>query len=203
MAADQDAEVRSADCRSHVVVPLVERDGARDPERRERPLEERACGGRLAALVRRRCRCGRRALDRRDDACGRVADAEETALALADDLEANGLAVDAGGAVLELAERGPLRLADGLARRLDGDLVGHRRLPPPLRFRFTRRGGPATGAGEAPSRPPGTPFRFGVCAGCSLGGVRELFFRAAGSGRGIIRRVTTPCPVVQRFVVSQ
>ena len=91
-----------------------------------------------------------RPLRRSHDARRRVADAEQAPLALGQDLEAHGLAVDAGREPLELAERRPLRLADGLARRLDGDLVAHRRLPPPLRFRFTRRGGPATD-GRAPS----------------------------------------------------
>jgi hypothetical protein len=55
----------------------------------------------------------------------------------------------------------------------------------------------------------GTPgFRFEVVdlagvAGGSFGGVRELFGCAPRFGRGIILRVTTPCPVVHRFVVSQ
>jgi hypothetical protein len=80
-------------------------------------------------------------------------------------------------------------------------------LLPPLRFRFTRRGGPAL-TGAAPSA-FGTPgFRFevadvGAGAGGSFGAVRELLACAPRFGRGIILRVTTPCPVVQRFVVSQ
>ena len=74
-----------------------------------------------------------------------------------------------------------------------------------LRLRFTRLGGPATtGAPSlAPSFGPG-PFAFSAGGGASFGGVRELFFSAPGStGFGISVRVTKPCPVVQRFVVSQ
>ena len=49
----------------------------------------------------------------------RIADAEQPALALRDDLEADRRLVEPRRQPLELAQRLPLRLADGLARRLD------------------------------------------------------------------------------------
>src|SRR6185436_17880494 len=42
----------------------------------------------------------------------------------------------------------------------------------------------------------------GSGAGASFGGVRELRF-GGGTGFGVSLRVISPCPVVQRFVVSQ
>ena len=51
---------------------------------------------------------------------GCVPDAEQAPLSLAQHLEAHRVAVDPGREPLELAERRPLRLADGLAGRLDG-----------------------------------------------------------------------------------
>ena len=61
-----------------------------------------------------------------------------------------------GTRCLELAQRSPLRLADGLAGRLDGHggLVAHRRGRPPPRLRLTRRGSPLE-LGRRACRPVG------------------------------------------------
>ena len=69
-----------------------------------------------------------------DDPGRRVAHTEQPALALGDDLEPNGALVEPRMELLELAERSPLRLADGLAGRLDLAEVLHHRLA----FRFFR-----------------------------------------------------------------
>ena len=74
----------------------------------------------------------------RDDTRRLVADAEQAALALGDDFEPNRGLVERGMPLLELAQSGPFRLADGLARRLDGE-VAHRRRPE-LFLRRTWRG---------------------------------------------------------------
>ena len=50
---------------------------------------------------------------------------EQAALTLGEDLEVNRSLVEARVAVLELPQRRPLRFADGLARRLDAELVRH------------------------------------------------------------------------------
>src|SRR5207253_3086546 len=102
----------------------------------------------------------------------------------------------------ELAQSRPLRLAHGLPRRLDRHGVVHRR--PAFFFRRTLRGGcceragagfGASGSRAAPLPPPSPSSR---------GGVRELRFSSMGAGVfGMSRRVISPCPTVQRFVVTQ
>ena len=73
-------------------------------------------------------------------------------------------------------------------RRLDGELVGHRRRPPPLRFRFTRRGGPRRRARPVGRlrRRPRSRLRLALAAAArpsSFGGVRdERRFSAAFVG---------------------
>ena len=102
------------------------------------PLDEVAhLRGELAVVVARRASHGLRR-DRCDHPGGNVADAEQPALALRDDLEPHGAFVEARLLLLELAQRGPLRLADGLARGLDLEL--HQRRA--FFFRLTFRGGP-------------------------------------------------------------
>ena len=97
----------------------------------------RAAASRLVVGARAaRRRSGR--VGRRDHARRRVADAEQAALALGDDLEANAALSSPGASALEVAQRLPLRLADRLPGRLHGDLAAHRRAPP--FFRLTRRG---------------------------------------------------------------
>ena len=54
-----------------------------------------------------------------DDVRRSETDAEQPALAFGDDLELHAVAIEARNELLELAQRGPLRLADGLAGRLD------------------------------------------------------------------------------------
>src|SRR5205823_3916774 len=99
---------------------------------------------------------------------------------------------------LELPQRRPLRLADGFAGRLDLD-VAHRRA---FFFFFTRLGGPAAagvGVGAAGER-----FAPSPSSGSSRLGARELRF--AGVVGGVFatsRRVISPWPTVQRFVVTQ
>jgi hypothetical protein len=65
-------------------------------------------------------------------------------------------------------------------------------------LRFTRRGGPDRDGADAPA-PSATADS---AADVSRGGVRLDRF-GGGFGRGMSLRVTIPCPVVQRFVVSQ
>src|SRR6185436_19721031 len=137
----------------------------------------------------------------RDHVSGCEPDAEQAALALGNDLELHALAIEPGNPLLELTERRPLRLADGLARGLDGDrrLGTHLRVLPP-RFRLTRREPPPELALDVPSVDDCSPLLDTV--GSSFGGVR-LERLGGTTGRGIWRRVMTPWPVVQRFVVSQ
>ena len=70
----------------------------------------------LSVVGRRRARDGRRTLG--DHAGRHVADPEQPALALGEDLELDARLVEPGEAPLELAQRRPLGLADGLAGRL-------------------------------------------------------------------------------------
>ena len=145
-------------------------------------------------------------LDPREHARRRSAHAEQAALALGQHVEGDRVAVEARVEPLELAHRLPLRLADRLARGFDledGVLCAHR-LPPRFFFRFTRRGwdgwdcGPSRApAPRVPRRPSPHPLSQ------PAGGVRELFFCGATFVRGTSRRVTMPCPTVQRFVVAQ
>src|SRR5262249_21196916 len=133
----------------------------------------------------------------RDDTRRRVADAQETTFSLAHDLEANRALVQIGTTSLELAQRRPLRFADGLARRLDDELVVQRLAPFFFFFRRTTRGCPvgfgAAGAGFAPSS---------ASSSRSFGGVLDVRLGRA-TGFGASRRVTRPWPTVQRFVVIQ
>src|SRR4029079_16255098 len=107
------------------------------------PLDDLTGGACLVASLRLggglgdRTRCSR--LGGRDHVSGCEPDAEQPALALGNDLELHALAIEPGNPLLEFAERRPLRLADGLARGLDGDrrLSTHLRVLPP-RFRLTR-----------------------------------------------------------------
>ena len=77
--------------------------------------------------------------DGREHAGRRVADAEQAALALGEHLEADRGLVERRREALELAQRLPLRLADGLAGRLDRRARRVTARAPPF-FRFTRRG---------------------------------------------------------------
>ena len=96
----------------------------------------------------------------------------------------------------------PLRLADGLAGRLDRcksapSLTG--RLL--FFFRLTRRGGPGRSRGAVlPTF--GLLLRQRRLPAASFGGVRDERF-GGGAGFGVSRRVTIPWPTVQRFVVIQ
>src|SRR3954451_12384369 len=132
-----------------------------------------------------------------------VADAENAALALGHDLELHRRLVEPGMPPLELTQRCPLRLADRLAGRLGRqvrDLV-HLRL---VRFflRRTWRGRcepDGAGVGCGGSRLAPSPLEPS-----SFGGGREL--RLSMTGAGVFptrRRVISPCPTVQRFVVTQ
>src|SRR5262249_40521143 len=115
---------------------------------------------------------------------------------------------------LELAQCGPLRLADGLARRLDLQGLGHRRAPPRFFFlRRTRFGGAgaaaAAGAGTVagppePSAGPGPSSRRGAReVRPRWGGRRREVRRGWSCGFGISRRVIKPWPTVHRLVVTQ
>ena len=84
---------------------------------------------------------GSRLGDRRQHSGRCIADAEQPALALGEHLELDGRLVEPGRELLELPKRLPLRLADGLAGRLDLELAAHR--PPRGFFRFTRLGAAA------------------------------------------------------------
>ena len=70
----------------------------------------------------------------------------------------------------------------------------------PPRFRLTRRGAPLdAAAGRGWPSLELSPF---ADTSASFGGVRLERFGGA-TGFGMSRRVTSPCPVVHRFVVSQ
>ena len=115
--------------------------------RKSDPLEQLAEVGREIALVtgrrsRRRFR-NRRGVHRRDHTRRRVADAEQAALPLGEHLEAHGRLVETRRELLELTQRMPFRLADGLPGRLDRQGSVTSRPSAPF-LRLTRRGGPAT-----------------------------------------------------------
>src|SRR5205085_8943853 len=133
---------------------------------------------------------------RSEHARRRVADAEQAALSFRDDLELHGRLVEARLALLELSKRGPLCLANRLPCRFDLQLAHRRAFC--FFFRFTRRGC-AGGFGFGRAAP--SPASGG---GSSCGGVRDERFGIVGGGVfGMSRRVTRPCPTVQRFVVIQ
>ena len=121
--ADQDAEVvaRADGGDGLLVLGHVDPAADADPVRDQR--DHVADARRELRLVARRARL-RRGVDRRDDPRRGVPDAEEAPLAFGDDLEAHRRLVELRIERLELAERGPLRLAHRLARRLDTQL-GH------------------------------------------------------------------------------
>src|SRR6185437_6802649 len=161
--ADQESEIAAGARDENLLVPFVRLGHGADPDRGHDALDQLAHPLLELGLVvawrpdRRRARSARG-----DDTGRRVADAEQAALALGDHLEADARLVEPGHGELEVAQRLPLRLADGLARGLDRDLVdrargailAHRRAPPRLR-RCVRgcwgRGG--VGLGESPPLP--------------------------------------------------
>src|SRR5919198_3968076 len=195
--ADHQPELTAGQRREHRLVVLAKLDAGADADRFENPLEDLAdLVGQLAvALVsRRRLSDDRGGIDRRDYASGRVADPEETSFTLGNDLEANGRLVNAGLELLELTQRRPLRLADGLARCFDLKSLCHRRAFF-FFFRLTLRGwlGATAGAGAGATSSGGA---------CSRGGVREER-RGGGCPLGVNRRVDHPWAAVPRFVVTQ
>src|SRR5206468_2484383 len=105
--------------------------------------------------------------------------------------ELHGRLVEPGSQALELAQRRPLRLADGLPGRLDEEVGAHLRA---FFFRRTIRGWPGGGGFGSFAPSPASPSPR------SFGGVRDVRF-SGGAGFGVSRRVTSPCPTVQRFVV--
>ena len=194
VAADQHAEIRPGTGHGDHLVRLVEVDPRRDTDAVDDAGNEGTHLGRELRLVARTGRDGVR-VDDRDHLRRGEAHAEQAALALGHDLEADRRLVDAGVLLLELPQRSPLGLAHRLTGRLDLNL--HQRRA--FFFRFTRRGwllaGLAAGSGSASGSP-------GVA---SFGGVREDRFgpEAGGATFGISRRVIRPCPTVHRFVVIQ
>ena len=138
-----------------------------------------------------------------DDAGRLVADTEDPALPLGDDLELHRSLFEPRIAPLEVAQRCPLRFPDRLAGRLGRQVreLAHLRL---VRFflRRTWRGcWEVEGAGAGDGGVVFAPFPLEPP---SFGGVREL--RRSGAGAGVFatsRRVISPCPTVQRFVVTQ
>ena len=137
VASDEGAQVGAGAVDTDAGFVLVHLDPAVDAERVGDLFEQRADVGGQIALGdggdRRRVIDGP-LLDHRDDARRRVADTEQSALALREHLEADRGLVEARLPALELAQRRPLRLADGLSRRLDDHVAGHRR----ARFFFLR-----------------------------------------------------------------
>src|SRR5581483_7786905 len=127
------------------------------------------------------------------------------ALTLRDDLELHRRLVERGIPLLELAQRRPLRLADGLARRLDRQVgVGaHLRL---VRFFFLRRtwrGALACGFGRSGAG-GSTAAPLPLVPSSSFGGVRDVRRSTVGAAVfGISRRVIRPWPTVHRLVVTQ
>src|ERR671924_1680399 len=127
MTADQQPEVTAGARGDDGIVELVDVDAARDPHSERDPRDELAHERCDIALVgpRRLLHDHTVALDGGDDARRRIADSEQAALALGDDLEPNRALVETRAQALELAQRRPLRLADGLAGGLDAELLAH------------------------------------------------------------------------------
>ena len=137
---------------------LADHDAAADAQFLDDALDQSAhVRGQLGLLGRRARRDGRHGSVGRggDDPRRRVPDAEQAALALGDDLEPDRVPVDPRPLPLELAQRRPLRLADGLSRRFDEQILGHRR----ARFFFLRttRGWPAGFGGGFAAFAPSAP----------------------------------------------
>src|SRR4029453_10113819 len=157
MLADQKPEVRAGARSSHRPVVLDDVDPAAHADPGRDALEQVADVSRELALAVGRCLC-RVGVDLRDDPRRRVAHTEEPAFALRDDLEPNGALVEPRVELLELSQRGPLRLTDGLAGRLDLAEILHHRLAFRF-FRFTRRGG-AGGSADLSSAGSAGPSLF-------------------------------------------
>src|SRR5438034_3164739 len=194
--ADQEPEIRAGARRRDRFVVLEDVDPATDADPGGDAFEQLAHVCRELAVAVGGALCRVR-VDLRDDSRRRIADAQEPSLALRDDLELDGALVEPRMELLELAQRGPLGLADGLAGRLDLAQVLRHRLAFPF-FRFTRRGA-AGGADALSSAGSAVPSRLCVS---DFGGVRDDRF-GGGFAFGIICRVTRPWPTVQRFVVTQ
>src|SRR5262249_34978137 len=128
---------------------------------------------------------------------GRVAHPKAPPLPFLQSLDPPRRLVDRGLEPLELAQRLPLRLADGLAGRLDRD----QRRGPPFFF-LTRRGAAGLGFGAAARAGAGVlPSVF-----VGAGDVREVRFGPKSDGIGVFgisRRVIRPCPTVHKLVVTQ
>ena len=145
----------------------------------------------------------------REDLGGLVADAEQPALALGDDDEADARLVDSGKAPLELPERRPLRLADGLPGCLDvgsaarafssGTLIAASAGPSSCACApvAAAAAAPAIGCAALPAAVAPSP------AGSRLLGRRPGRALRRRLRLGHSRRVTRPWPTVQRFVVTQ
>src|SRR6201999_3455690 len=112
-----------------------------------------------------------------------VADAEQASLALLHDLEADVLLFEAGRSSLEVAQRLPLRLADGLPGRPHAAPAAPPRAPP--FFFWTRRVWGGVGFGGAGFSVAPLPEDGGVGFG------REKRVGIA-PGFGISRRVIRP-----------
>ena len=121
MLADQYAEVTTGERRGKRLVVLLDRQPRVHADLADDPYKELAYGGGKLALV--DSLGGRVAIvvrsDRRDHAGRGKTDTEQAALALGDHLELDRRFVEPGLELLELAQRRPLRLADGLPRGFD------------------------------------------------------------------------------------
>ena len=107
--------------------------------------------------------------------------------------------VEPGMEPLQLAQRRPLRLADGLAGRLDRRRSSVIRAP--FFFRFTRA---AAAGGRLLGRRRSRGFRaVGSAASALRRRPRRAFRRRRTGFFGTSRRVTSPWPTVHRFVVTQ
>ena len=146
------------------------------------------------------------------NASGREADAEEAPLPFRDDLEAHLALVEPGEAALELPQRRPLGLAHRLAGPLDLTVstVSPGRSVSAVLIVWSAgrascagaRGGRRLEAGFGAGAAAPSPAGVRRSGRASAAGVRELRF-GGGCGLGMSRRVTSPWPTVQRFVVTQ
>ena len=118
---------------------------------------------------------------------GRVANAQQPALALREHLEVDGRLVEPRREPFELAQRMPLRFADGFPSRLDLERLAHRRAR--FFFRFTRRGEPALAEGRGASGGDSAPSPAATSR--AFAGVRDDRL-GGGAGLGVMRRVMIP-----------